>query len=164
MLLKRPLTCLIAVFTIAGLAAGCYWASLLVSIGRLEAGIRERDAGKLEKYVNWVVIRDQLRSDIRGTALRRFYADAMRDPEKPGNFLGALLAGTIAPAMLDQFVDSFVTPQGFVDLLGKNVGDTPTDLAISRVGFTDFDEYTIEIGKLRTGSFYPLARARPRYP
>ena len=48
MQLKRPLTFLIVVFTITGLTAGCYWASLLISLERLEAGIRERNVAKLE--------------------------------------------------------------------------------------------------------------------
>jgi hypothetical protein len=145
---KRPVNYLLAVVVAVGLAAGCYWATLLVSLEKLQAGIQERDVVKLDRYVNWVVIRDQLRPEIRGTSLRRFYADAMRDKGKPGDLLGALLAGTIAPAMLDQIVDSFVTPQGFVDLLGKNAGGRATDVGISRSGFTNLDEYTIELGKV----------------
>jgi hypothetical protein len=145
--LKRPLIYLITAFTILVLATGCYWASLLISLERLEAGIRERNVVTLEKFIDWVVIRDQLRSQIRGTTLRRFYEDALGKQEKPGYFLGALLAGTIAPAMLDQFVDGFVTPQGLVDLLGKDPDHKGDGIKISRTGFTDLDEYTIELGK-----------------
>jgi hypothetical protein len=101
----------------------------------------------LEKSIDWVVIRDQLRSQIRGTTLRRFYEDALAKQEKPGYFLGALLAGAIAPAMLDQFVDGFVTPQGLVDLLGKDPDHEGGGIKISRTGFTDLDEYTIELSK-----------------
>jgi DUF2939 family protein len=145
---KRPLSYLLAVLIFLGLVAGCYWASLLVSFDKLEAGVRERDVVKLEKYIDWVVIRDQLRSEIRGTALRRFYEDAMGKQETPGYFLGALLAGTIAPAMVDQFVDGFVTPQGFVDLLRKKSDDRGDGVVITRIGFTDFDEYAIEVGAM----------------
>jgi hypothetical protein len=95
-----------------------------------------------------VIIRDQLRSQIRGTALRRFYEDALGKQEKPGYFLGALLAGTIAPAMLDQFVDGFVTSEGLVDLLGKDPDHKERNgITISRTGFTDLDEYTIQLSK-----------------
>jgi Type II secretion system (T2SS), protein G len=52
--------------------------------------------------------------------------------------------------MLDQFVDSFVTPQGLVDLLGKDPEHNGGVLTINRTGFTDFDEYTIEAGKPAT--------------
>jgi hypothetical protein len=150
MQLKRPLTFLIVVFTMTGLAAGSYWASLLISLQRLEAGIRERNVAKLEKSINWSAVRDQLRLEVRGTTLRRFYQDALGKQETSGHILGTLLAGTIAPAMLDQFVDGFVTPQGLVDLLGKDPDHKGGGIAISRTGFTDFDEYTIEAGKPAT--------------
>jgi hypothetical protein len=145
---KRPLGYLLAVFIILGLVAGCYWAFLFFSFDKLEAGVREQDVVTLAKYIDWPAIRDQLRSEIRGTALRRFYENAMGKQETPGYFLGALLAGTIAPAMVDQFVDSFVTPQGFVDLLGKKSGDRGQEIAITRIGLTDFDEYAIELGAM----------------
>ena len=130
-----------------GALAGAYLISVRVSLNQLEAGLRQRDTGKLEKYIDWPVIRDQLRSEIRGTALRRVYEDAIGKQGSPGYLLGAFLAGTMAPTMIDQFIDSFATPQGLVDLLGKNSGDRPTDLAIATIGFTDFDEYTVRLGK-----------------
>jgi Protein of unknown function (DUF2939)/Protein of unknown function (DUF3426) len=144
---KRKLIYLLVALMPVALVGGCYWASLLVSVNKLEAGVRDRDIVKLEKYIDWAAVRDQLRSEIRGTALRRFYQDALGKPESPGHILGTLLAGTIAPAMLDQFVDSFVTPQGLVDLLGKDPQHNGGALTINRTGFTDFDEYTIEAGK-----------------
>src|SRR4051812_28140044 len=49
--------------------------------------------------------------------------------------------------MGDQLVDSFATPQGLADLLAKRNGSPNTDMAINRTGFTDFDEYTIELGQ-----------------
>src|SRR5262249_6673500 len=55
----------------------------------------------------------------------------------------ALLVGTIAPAMVDQLVDSFATPRGLVDLLGKDLDA----IAVTRTGFSDVDEYTVELGK-----------------
>ena len=147
---KRLLIYLFAAFTLVAFVGACYWASLLVSVNKLETGARERDIGKLEKYIDWAAVRDQLRSEIRGTTLRRFYGDAFGKQESPGYQLGALFAGTIAPAMLDQFVDSFVTPQGLVDLLGKDPDHKGGGIAISKTGFTDFDEYTIEAGKPAT--------------
>jgi hypothetical protein len=143
----RKLIQLLAVILAVGALAGSYLISLRLSLDQLEAGLRQRDTAKLEKYIDWPVIRDRLRSEIRGTALRRVYEDAIGKQGSPGYFLGALFAGTIAPAMIDQFIDSFATPQGLVDLLGKNSGDRPTDLAITTIGFTDFDEYTLRLGK-----------------
>jgi hypothetical protein len=139
---KRLLIYLFAAFTMVAFVGGCYWASLLVSVNKLETGVRERDIGKLEKYIDWAAVRDQLRSEIRGTTLRRFYGDAFGKQENPGYQLGALFAGTIAPAMLDQIVDSFVTPQGLVDLLRKEPDSNRVGITINRTGFTDFDEYT----------------------
>src|SRR5437870_13739036 len=100
---KRMLIYLLAALMPVAFVGGCYWASLLVSVNKLEAGVRDRDIVKLEKYIDWAGVRDQLRSEIRGTALRRFYQDALGKQESPGHILGTLLAGTIAPAMLDQF-------------------------------------------------------------
>jgi hypothetical protein len=54
---------------------------------------------------------------------------------------------SIAGAMLDQIVDSFVTPQGLVDLLRKEPDSKGDGITINRTGFTDFDEYTIELGQ-----------------
>jgi hypothetical protein len=120
---------------------------LVISLERLEAGIRERNVAALEKSIDWTALRDQLRTEIRGTALRRFYESALGQREKPAYFFGALLAGTIAPAMLDQFVDGFVTPQGLIDLLGKGLDHKGDGITVTRTGFTDFDEYTIQLGK-----------------
>src|SRR5262249_50392423 len=76
---------------------------------------------------------------------RHVYEDVLSKREEPGYFLGALLAGTVAPAMVDQLVDSFATPQGFADLLAKTNRPPNNGIVITRTGFTDLDEYTIEL-------------------
>jgi hypothetical protein len=149
MSLKRRLGCLLAVLIVLGVLAGCYWMSLRISINHLETGIRDRDVVKLEKYIDWRVVREQLRSEIRGVAMRHVFGEAMKKEGGAGNFLGAFLAGTVAPAMVDQLVDNFMTPQGLTSFLMSSSETGITDLAIKEVGFTDLDEYTILFG--RTG-------------
>src|SRR5690242_16152242 len=112
MIPKRPLSYLIACLVIGGLAAGCYWASVAISLKRLEAAIRDGNVARLESSIDWVSVRDYLRSEIRGAALRNVYQGALGKREEPGYLLGVMVAGTVAPAMVDQLVDSFATPQG----------------------------------------------------
>ena len=144
--LNRKLIYPLMLAVAVGILAGSYWGSVRISLSRLEAGIRDRDAASLEKYVDWAAVREQLRAEIRGAAMRHVWEDVIRKEGSTGSFLGAFLAGTVAPAMLDQFVDNFITPQSLVALLNRDVNAREVNLTIRGVGFTDFDEYTILFG------------------
>jgi Protein of unknown function (DUF2939) len=101
--LNRKLIYPLMLAVAVGILAGSYWGSVRISLSRLEAGIRDRDAASLEKYVDWAAVREQLRAEIRGAAMRHVWEDVIRKEGSTGSFLGAFLAGTVAPAMLDQF-------------------------------------------------------------
>jgi hypothetical protein len=146
MRLNRKLIYPLMIVVAVGILAGSYWASVRISLSHLEAGVRDRDAASLEKYVDWPAVREQLRAEIRGAAMRHVWEDVIRKEGSTGSFLGAFLAETVAPAMLDQFVDNFITPQSFLALLDRDVNARAVNLTIRRVGFTDFDEYTILFG------------------
>jgi hypothetical protein len=146
MRLNRKLIYALMMAVSVGILAGSYWASVRISVSRLEAGIRDRDVVSLEKYVDWAAVREQLRAEIRGAAMRHVWEDVIRTDGSTGSFLGAFLAGTVAPVMLDQFVDNFITPQSLVALLNRDVSARAVNLTIREVGFTDLDEYTILFG------------------
>jgi DUF2939 family protein len=146
MRLNRKLIYPLMVAVAVGILAGSYWASVRISLSHLEAGVRDRDAATLEKYVDWPAVREQLRAEIRSAAMRHVWEDVIKKEGSTGGFLGAFLVGTVAPAMLDQFVDSFITPQSLVALLNRDVNGRAVNLTIREVGFTDFDEYTILFG------------------
>jgi hypothetical protein len=55
---KRKLIYLLVALMPVALVGGCYWASLLVSVNKLEAGVRDRDIVKLEKYIDWAAVRE----------------------------------------------------------------------------------------------------------
>jgi DUF2939 family protein len=146
MRLNRKLIYPLMIVVAVGILAGSYWASVRISLSHLEAGVRDRDAASLEKYVDWPAVREQLRAEIRGAAMRHVWEDVIRKEGSTGNIFGAFLVGTVAPAMLDQFVDNFITSQSLVALLNRDANGRAVNLTIREVGFTDFDEYTILFG------------------
>ena len=60
---RAALSVLLAAVLLIAVVGGCYWFSLVASLNGLEAGIRERDIVKLEKYIDWPRVREQIRSD-----------------------------------------------------------------------------------------------------
>jgi Protein of unknown function (DUF2939) len=144
---RAALGVLIAVAVLAGVVGGCYWLSLVASLRGLEAGIRERDVVKLEKYIDWPRVREQIRSELQAFVMTQVFNDAKMGEEGGlASSIGTLLAGTVAPAMIDRVVDGLVTPQSLVRLLAARPRSEPPELTFAREGFTDFDEYTLLLG------------------
>src|SRR5262245_60338705 len=115
---RGSLSVLLAAALLIGVVGGCYWLSLTASLHGLEAGVRERDVVEPGKYIDWPRVREQIRSDLQGLVMTQFFKEAKT--EKAGGLassIGALLAGAVAPAMIDRVVDGFVTPQSLVRLL-----------------------------------------------
>jgi hypothetical protein len=149
---------LMAVVVLAGVGGGCYWLSLVASLNGLEAGIRERDVVKLEKYIDWPRIREQVRADLQAFAMTEMFKGVEKG-EGGGlaSSIGTLLAGAVAPAVIDRIVDGFVTPQALVRLLAEKPSSEQPELSLTREGFTDFDEYTLLLGT--SASTHPRIRA-----
>ena len=62
-IVRATLSALLVAVSLIGVVGGFYWLSLVASLNGLEAGIRERDVVKLEKYIDWPRVREQIRSD-----------------------------------------------------------------------------------------------------
>ena len=71
--------------------------------------------------------------------------------------IGTLLAGVVAPTMVDRVVDGFVTSQSLVRLLAEKSSSEQLELTFAREGFTDFDEYTLLMGN--SAPTHPRLRA-----
>ena len=155
---RAALSVLLVAGLLIGVVGACYWLSLIASLNGLEAGIRERDVVKLEKYIDWPRVREQIRSDLRGSVMTQVFKDANTDKEGGlASSIGALLAGAVAPAMIDRIVDGFVTPQSLVRLLEEKPSSQRPELNLAREGFTDLDEYTLRLGA--SGPIRPGIRA-----
>jgi Protein of unknown function (DUF2939) len=73
---------------------------LVTSLHGLEAGIRERDVVKLEKYVDWGRIREQIRAELQAFVMTQVFKDAKTGKEGGlASSIGTLLAGAVAPAV-----------------------------------------------------------------
>jgi hypothetical protein len=155
---RAALSVLPAAVLLIAVVGGCYWFSLVASLNGLEAGIRERDIVKLEKYIDWPRVREQIRSDLRASAMTQVFKEANTDKEGGlASSIGALLAGVVAPAMIDRVVDGFITPQSLVRLLSQEPPSEQPELTFAREGFTDLDEYTLLVGA--SGPIRPGIRA-----
>src|SRR6516164_2934600 len=154
-IVRATLSALLVAVSLIGVVGGCYWLSLIASLNGLEAGIRERDVVKLEKYIDWPRVREQIRSDLRASVMTQVFKEAKTDKEGGlASSIGALLAGVVAPSMIDGIVDGFVTPQSLVRLLEEKPSSQRPELKLAREGFTDLDEYTLLLeasGPIRPG-------------
>src|SRR5215207_4554410 len=103
----RKLTLGVVILSI--IAAAAYWASLLHSLNGLEAGLRDRDVVKLEKYVDWTRVREQIRSEIKSATTAHLVQEITRSNAGGAALFGTLIAGAVAPAMIDQLVNDLVT-------------------------------------------------------
>ena len=152
---RAMLSVLVVAVLLIGVGGGCYWLSLIASLNGLEAGIRERDVVKLEKYIDWPRVREQIRSDLRASVMTQVFKKATTDKDGGlASSIGALLAGVVAPSMIDGIVDGFVTPQSLVRLLEEKPSSQRPELKLAREGFTDLDEYTLLLeasGPIRPG-------------
>ena len=108
---RAALSVLLAAVLLFAVGGGCYWFSLTASLHGLEAGIRERDVVKLEKYIDWPRVREQARSDLQALVMTQVFKEAKTEKEGGlASSIGALLAGAVAPAMIDRVVDGLITP------------------------------------------------------
>ena len=96
--------------SIVGLVGYLLWPYL--TLLRLDRAIDEADAVALEELVDWTSVRGGLRDDMNA-ALGRVLSDSSSGE---GALAGAL-AAVIGPGLIDQLVDSYVTPSGLATML-----------------------------------------------
>lgn len=143
----------LALVVLAGIVAGCYWLSLVASLQGLEAGVREHDVIKPEKYNDWERVREQMRTDLQSFTMTEVLQEAKNGaPGRLASSIGTLLAGMVAPTIIDRFVDGFVGPLSLVHLLDRRFGSEQPQLTFAREGFTDLDEYTFLLGPFAVSS------------
>ncbi|HEX8679524.1 MAG TPA: DUF2939 domain-containing protein [Chthoniobacterales bacterium] len=107
--MRRPLLALAAARLIG------YIASPYVSFWLFTRAIRANDRAALESYVDFPSVRQSLKEELRG---RWPKSDRAKDDSMSG------LVARLAPSLIDQLIDAFVTPDGLVALI--------TDPAIAR--------------------------------
>lgn len=83
-------------------ALGWLWLSPSRAVDGLRAAAREGDAEQLSRYVDFPVLRENLKTDIKASVI----GERKADPDNPLAGLGAMLGST----MIDGLVDTFVSP------------------------------------------------------
>lgn len=81
------------------------------AVHRLSAALQNGDALALEDQVDWASVREGLRGDLNATLVRKLRT------EPDNNSVGTGLASFLAPAIINQIVDSYVTPQTIAYLI-----------------------------------------------
>ncbi len=74
----------------------------------LAKAARDGDVAFLEKHVAWDSVREGLRNDLKAALLQKLAADPTPDSERPGT---AAFAAAVGPAIVDQAVNRYVTPE-----------------------------------------------------
>ena len=110
--------CLAAIIVPALSYASPWW-----TLHQLRSGVQDHDAQKLDELVDFPSLREGLKSDITARLIRQAKRSEVRNRgfAQLGLFFGA--------AIVDQIVDSYVTPDGIDSLMR---GATPTDNTNSR--------------------------------
>lgn len=94
------------------MAVGAYAASPLLAVRGLQTAARDGDADKLQRLVDFPAVRESLKGQLNALII-----ESMRsDPELRDNpFAG--FAAVLAPAIVNQAVDGYVTPDGLARML-----------------------------------------------
>ncbi|MCP3477728.1 DUF2939 domain-containing protein (plasmid) [Bradyrhizobium sp. CCGUVB1N3] len=110
--------------------------------------MKDGDARALETRVDWDQLRAGLRADLNAMVLQKL--------SHSGNSLASGLAVALAPAIVNQMIDGYITPQGMAALVGQkrqtkgsNTGDRSSgdrvDLSIIEYAFFDGGPLTFKV-------------------
>ncbi len=102
-------------------------------------GVREGDVSALENRVDWESVRQSLRGDLNALFIKTLNSEGKSQVNSP---LGTGFAAMLGPAIVNQMVDGYVTPQGVAALVSKkpvsvSSNSEPKGLPVSAV--RDFD-------------------------
>lgn len=138
----------------AVMSVGAYAASPLLAVRALQAAAQAGDADKLQRLVDFPAVRESLKGQLNALVIESMQSD----PELRDNpFAG--FAAVLAPAIVNQAVDGYVTPDGLARMLQAKP-PAPTTLptaeappsaeagvqvgkATIKHGYRDFDTYTV---------------------
>lgn len=122
-------------------AAGAYAASPLFAVRGLEAAARDGDVDKLQRLVDFPAVRESLKGQLNAL----FMESMQSDPELRDNpFAG--FAAVLAPAIVNQAVDGYVTPDGLARMLQAKPPE-PTMLPTAEVPGPAPGEAGVQAGK-----------------
>jgi hypothetical protein len=88
-----------------------YCASPYVFLWRFKEALNARDTARIGTYVDFNAVRASLKQQLRG----QLGAPEV-DPEKKQDLFAGIME-RFAPALIDQLVDAFVTPEGLAALI-----------------------------------------------
>jgi len=142
----------IAGITIAALV-GLYIASPYYALWKLKNALSSGDRASIEALIDFPSLRESLKDQLRVMLSKKVAADS---DAKDNPFSG--LATVLAPAMVNYFIDNFVTPSGIASLINgsnalqtaedKGVSDSPTQIDWSKVrhrSFTGLTQFMVDI-------------------
>lgn len=116
--MKRPLIIGAVVLALV-LVVGFYLASPLLAVRSLQAAIADRDTTRLERLVDFPTVRDGLKRQVNAQIM----TSLQTEPSLQDNpFAG--LAALMAPMVVEQAVDAYVTPEGMAALLESDSPST----------------------------------------
>ena len=107
---RGPLKYIVAALVVLLLA---YLASPYISFWRFTKALRAKDRVAMESHVDFRSVRESLKEQLRAKIPKR--DDAAGDEGKRDAFAG--LVERLAPALIDQLVDAFITPDGLASLI-----------------------------------------------
>lgn len=82
----------------------------------LMAGLREGDQIRLENRVDWDRVRQGLRDDLNAFFIQKF-GNKPGEKKDSGNALGSGLAAVLGPRIVNQVIETYVTPVGIASLI-----------------------------------------------
>ena len=103
----------------AGWAAWPYYTAYGLAVAA-----RDGDAAFLQAHVDWESLRAGLRSDLKAVLLQKLAGGTEPSSEKSGT---AAFAAAVGPAIVDQVVNSYVTPEVVARLNRKSRASNGTD-------------------------------------
>jgi hypothetical protein len=94
-----------------------YAASPYFTLWRFSNAVNSRDVSRFETYVDFNAVRISLKRQLRDRLPK---ADQNQKTDKEADLFAGLVE-RFAPALIDQLVDAFVTPEGLLSLIGDPV-------------------------------------------
>ena len=106
--------------SVALLLVALYLASPLYALSQLRAACETHDRDRLETLVDFPAVRTDLKAQVSAMVLTQLGQDQILKCN-PFAALGAVLA----PAIIDQLIDAYVTPDGITALLLTGKAPSP---------------------------------------
>lgn len=130
---RRVISASVSAFALAGLL---WIAWPYYSLYELTVALQKGDALSLESEIDWNSVREGLRGDLNAMLLKSLRSD------KSG--AGGGLAAVLGPAIINQMVDGYVTPQTIAYLIRDGKPMVPQAVASKQAGQRSGPQYTSE--------------------